>query len=585
MSAQAPLDDAHEPADARAEWLFPAVVWLAMSVMAVAYVWLYGRPVPYMEDWELVPTLSGATPLRLGWLWEQTVEHHYVLARAILYPLWNATRDPRSAMYINALLLSALALALILTARRLRGRVSFADAFFPLAVLHWAHGETIIFFYSLSFVLPVVQAAAVVMIIATDLWKSRRWALWVLALCVALQPLNGGIGLLLAPPLAVWMAYAGAVQLRTAESGGRRRAAVLIGSACATVLLCALYFVGYQQPVYFATHARTLRGTARTLVEVLSVAFGSGGAWLWPYAAILVVLIFAVALCALLVPAAREWPRASRAAGLLACVGAACLVAAGIAWGRTVIGPLAGIPARYALLLTPGLFAAYFAAQIYARASLAALAQFALFACALAVLWPNTEVGIEYGRMRADAADVVIRGVAAGAPSTVLAERTMGKIYPNTDALAERLDMLRAQRSGPFIDAATQYGPCVSTDAALTVIALNETEVRDGVVHCLGDDGHIDYALARPLDVCGVRVVYSFDASAAPEADMQLYWMLDGANQFAEGDRTVSHRVPATPGEHEATFWIYDRIDRLRIDPDIRPFDIRIVRVEFLVHQ
>ena len=39
----------------------PNLVWVAMTALVFAYIWKYGRNFPFMEDWELVPTLSGAS--------------------------------------------------------------------------------------------------------------------------------------------------------------------------------------------------------------------------------------------------------------------------------------------------------------------------------------------------------------------------------------------------------------------------------------------------------------------------------------------------------------------------------------------
>ena len=104
----------------------------AASVALLSYAAVYGRNVPYFEDWVLVPVLSGSEPFTLSWLFEMTVaEHRFILAKALLYPMWLASGgDFRVSMVSSALVSSVLALACIAVARRLRGRASFATPSF-----------------------------------------------------------------------------------------------------------------------------------------------------------------------------------------------------------------------------------------------------------------------------------------------------------------------------------------------------------------------------------------------------------------------------------------------------------------------
>lgn len=550
-----------------------------MTGFVFAYIWKYGRNFPYMEDWELVPTLSGATPFRFSWLLDQTGEHRYILAKAILYPLWQLTYDGRSSMVVSALLLSAITLALIVTARRLRGHSSLADAFFPLALLHPGHAETLIFFIQLCFVLPVALFTTALIIIATGRWERSPAAAWTLAICVALLPLNGAIGLLIAPALVVWMAWIAI----------SRRGPLAFGvSAVTTTVVAALYFVDFHRPPTVFPFDRTLRGTLRTLIEVFSVGLGPGGAWLWPWSGIAIGGVFVLAAAALAVVASRRPDDRALSLGLLACVASIGLLVAGIVWGRTVIGPGAGIPARYALLVAPGLCTAFLASIVYGwNPATSRLAQLTLAACAAGLLWSNVEVGREYGRPRAAAADVARERLAAGAPSNVVAARYAAGIYPNAEPLAAALDMLRAQGSGPFAGLAdvSTNRPCQADATPVAQTGLSDASIVDGRLVSPGADGFAIYALPSPTDVCTVTVFYEFFEASGAEAPMQLYWSVGGENGFEELRRNQTIRVDATPGEHSVTFDVYDRLDRLRLDPDSHPCVVRVIRIELQSRQ
>ena len=71
---------------------------------------------------------------------------------------------------------------------------------------------------------------------------------------------------------------------------------------------------------------------------------------------------------------------------------------------------------------------------------------------------PNTREGIAYGIDRADRADALCAAIDAGAPPAVAAARNWDRLYPDQALLAERLEMLRKQRSGPYAGRAAADG-------------------------------------------------------------------------------------------------------------------------------
>lgn len=435
-----------------AERLFAGAVWLAMVTALAVYVARYGSNVPFMEDWELVPVLTGHRPLTFAWLGEQILEHRYVLAKALLQVIFLATGDFRAPMYIDALLLSGLALAFMAGSRRLRGRTSFADAFFPVALLHWGHAETLIFFIQICFVLPIVLFSAVMIAIATRAWEGRTAVVAAIAVAVALLPLNGGIGMLMAPPLVAWMAFVAVARWRGGVAG-RRDAVVLTASAVVTIGLAAYYMVGLQFPTHIVFVPRTFSGMVISALEVLGMAVGPAGGFVWPASGLLVGAIYAIATAGFAFVAWRRPAERLRALGLLACMASACALVAGIAYGRAVMGPGFGFASRYALLSVLGLCCAFLGAVLYGTVRavrLGDLGQMAMFVCMCAVLWTNLENGYGYGRERRKVADALLAGAAAGAPPALLAERHWQSLYPHETVMADRLVMLRDAGWDPY---------------------------------------------------------------------------------------------------------------------------------------
>src|SRR5262249_37209749 len=127
----------------RDRWALMGVLalWAVMVSIVVCCITVYGRNVPLAEDWEMVPAQTGHESNLLEWLWAQNNEHRLPLQKAVYLVLLKASGgDFRIGMVANTLMLAGLSLAMILTARRLRGgRTRVADAFFPLALLHLGH--------------------------------------------------------------------------------------------------------------------------------------------------------------------------------------------------------------------------------------------------------------------------------------------------------------------------------------------------------------------------------------------------------------------------------------------------------------
>jgi hypothetical protein len=114
-------------------------VWGVMLLAALAFVWKFGSNIPYWDEWgQMVPILAGEKPVNVAWLWSEHNGHRIPLPKLLLLAAYKLTgSDFRVGMYANVLALGALAFTMIRVAKALRGGSSYADAFFPLVLLHW----------------------------------------------------------------------------------------------------------------------------------------------------------------------------------------------------------------------------------------------------------------------------------------------------------------------------------------------------------------------------------------------------------------------------------------------------------------
>jgi hypothetical protein len=399
-----------------------------------------------MDDWDLVPVLSGAEPVSAAWVWGQLNEHRFPVTRLILLGLARTGGGLTTAMTLVALCLSAAAALLATATRQARGRAEYADAFFPLLLLHWGHSYNLLFPTQLVLVSAVLLGCVVLYLVVTGRWSTGPGGAALLGACLVLLPLHGGMGLTMFPALAAWAVWAAWSRRR---EGGARDAAILLGCAVAGCALVAAYFVGYESP----SHHRPPPGAAaalRTAAEYLSVGVGPLGARLWPASGVFAAGFALLAVAALL-RALRERPaERPRAAGLLLFLGAVATQALAVGVGRSALGPGAGLHERFYILAAPLLCAAYLALSLYYPPRAGRFAAVMLFAASCAALSLNMEAGMRYGQFRLQVAESLRQDVLAGAPSEALAAQYSRFLHPDQGPLAERLEMLRRARRGPF---------------------------------------------------------------------------------------------------------------------------------------
>lgn len=560
----------HRLGDDWAERAFTTTAWALTAVVAFLYVTRYGRNMPYWEDWALVPVLTGVQPFSLDWLTQQVLEHRYVLSRALLYPIWWLSGgDFRGAMFVNIVLLSATAWMCMQTARRLRGRTSYFDAFFPMALLNLGHHESLIFFVQLYFVLPVVLFLIAALIIARDNWVNSGRIATGLAICIAGLPLNGGIGMMLAPPLIVWAAIAAWTR--------RRQRTVSVPLAVAALLALTetgLYFVNYHAPT-IGTQARSVFAIARAALEVVSVTFGPAAAAAFPISGLFTSVLLLTGAILLAVIVLRNRFERVRALGLLMALAGVALVVLGIGFGRSVLGPQAGFSGRYALLVMPGLIVVFLASVRYLDTTFGRLTQVVLFSATCAMLGLNVHSALDYAVYRDKIADGVASAIRSGTSPEVVAREYAGTVTSAIDPnVAPALRMLRRIHWGPYRSDASSpsesWANCRERDLPVHISDSHEIVFEGPWATAIGNDPSLVLDLPMSLPVCGVRVRYEIDNDDQSPAAMQVFWGDTTTSKDFSGT-TRNHVFSVLPGVHETTIWIYDTIDRLRIDPDTRP--------------
>jgi hypothetical protein len=416
-------------------------VWALLSVALIGYVGFVNDDFPTLDDWHLVPVYTGQQPVTASWLWEQYNEHRLPLPKLLLIIggiLSN--HDYRAGMFMSALALSALAALMITTAGRLGGGPRFADAFLPLALLHWGQYETLIISYALNLVASTVLGSLVLITIVRLRGGPTLAQGSLIGLCLLALPLCGTNGAVLVPVLAVWLAVAGITQWRSGQVHGRRDAAVMIGLAVAAAALLAVYLHSLQR---LSSKPQSSAGdVARVALQFLAEGFGPLAEWRWELSGGVLGLVVLLTLLTL----AREWRVAPserlRTFGLLCFGGAMVCLAIGIGWGRGSVGT------RYVTLAAPGLCLAYLVSRPAPRPLIA----WGLFALFVGLLIPSTYFGVMRGERRRDQMRRLQADVASGMTPAELGAKWAPIMYHPDGAVtvAERFEMLRQARQGPY---------------------------------------------------------------------------------------------------------------------------------------
>jgi hypothetical protein len=359
----------------------------------------------------------------------------------------------------------------------------------------------------------------------------------------------------------------------------------MVAFAALALLLVACYFIGYQKPADHPPGA-DLALMFTTTLQFLSLSFGRGPAVsMWPFWAMGVLTLLAITTAVLVVTWRKQPQHRLRTLGLFSVMAATATLALGVGWGRALLYEGAGFEGRYVTLTIPLLCCVYFIWETYQRRAIGRLVQAFLFVLACTVLWTNVLASMAAGQEHRAKMMAFEHDLLEGNPPFVLAKRHGGFLYKDAyewhEVLAERMQKLKQAHSGLFRELRDKP-PLQEIPIPLVPIDMNQMTWQDGIGKGLGDDPYLVFALPQPRLVYGIRVRYAYEDTASP-ASFQLFWRWTEHNEFTEQERNVVRELSTTAGEQTTTFWVYETIDQIRVDPDTKPCVFRLPEIVLLV--
>ncbi|MBV8487921.1 MAG: hypothetical protein JO161_06545 [Planctomycetaceae bacterium] len=425
-------------------------IWIAFTLVLFLHVQHYARNIPYMDDWAMVPVITGHEPITLKWAWAQHNEHRMLVPKLILAFLFRwVAPDFRTGMYFNAGLLSLAAALMIVLAYRLRGYQKLTDAVFPLSILSLAQSEVLLLNYALPLVLSSWLAFALIHALGRASDQPPFITVIPIGIALVMLPLCGGSGLVMLPPLMLWLAgYLFWGWWSGREPSGWTRAFGL-SSLMACSVIITLYLIDYVRPVHHPV-APSLAAIARGTLEFLSLSIHPDFGGYWKAAALIVAAMLAMALVRLAMVAIKLPHERPRAFGLAAVILSMMGVAVSVGVSRCGFGPGAGLASRYVTLAAPLLSVLYITWLIYSPG----WRQRVLHACLLMAVSLSVPYSVEGARLRdrhrLRLYRTVEQSLKAGVSDSQFLDVACPGLFPLRNATAYLVKMLRSSKFGDF---------------------------------------------------------------------------------------------------------------------------------------
>jgi hypothetical protein len=561
-------------------------IWASLLLILLLWVGRFVPNMPLLDEWYLLPVLMGDAPPTPGWAWSQYGEHRAPLARLLDWGLTRMTGpDFRAGIWASVLILGALTLILVRTARQVRGWTSYADAFFPLAVLPYSQSEIFMqSFVALAFSTSTLLAGAVLCLSVgcpTQVLSFRQARL--VGLCLLVLPLTGTQGMVLVPALALWLGcrWAGSY---LPLGFFRTESLVLFGLLTAVCLLVPLYY--FSLDLTFVAPPSTLRRFGRGALQFLSMSLSSAAADLWPLIGYAILFLGLLATLLLIQTWYQQPGQRWRLFGIVCFLAAMGSLALAVAWGRADFYDGKGcFEQRYAVLAAPLLCGLYLIGCLHPGTG-GRLLQMSLFTLVCALFLFHFQRGLQcWSGVHAET-EAFESDLRAGVPTPILAEHyTADFLNPSWDEAelpaSEEIVMTglrRLRQAGIGVCRALQeVPPFQEIDCPVASIIPYTIQRHNSLISWENDGPRLVFPLPRPRQVYALRLKYSQASrhKGPRPITLQVYWKpIHG--QKVQAEQTTDIMLSSGSGARTVTVWINALIARLGVRPLTKPGSIHI---------
>jgi hypothetical protein len=589
--------------------LVVVIVWASMLFAALGLVRRYGtRTFPQGDEvWALYDAGPG---ISVRWLWKTWAEHRIPLAKLIWKAVLQLTDyDFRVGNFLTVFALAGVALLMIWTANRMRGRTIVMDAFFPLAVLNFGQASDFLWWWQVNQILAPITVSLLLSLVVLHGNNLQLAHAALIGLGLVLLVLCGPGGFPYVITLAVWLGiWAARKRPLLSPSQHKPLLFVLMPVAVAFALLIS-YFIDYtpyfpvnDPPTVSAWPAPPgLVGSAVACLQILGLSIGTATK---SYAAlcgfgIFVLGVFTVAiLLRIWLKRPNERPRALALVMILAATLALVLV---IGRKRAGMGLDYIYQGHYLAHVVPALCCIYFAWEMHGGVS-GRCVQLGMLAVLAASLPLNLQQAIHAGQYLQQKTWAFEHDVKSGIPAFILAERHFASdAVPRAEELDRILRNHKANGIGIFREIRDDPAFRIET-LDVEAAVLDRMTLHDRVLSSTADSNtsSLTFTLPEPRHIYAIRLQYAYLKTASAWPRLRAYWRNSALQDFNDRDEWVS--VVAGPdqptwalidgkietsakvrADRSLTIWVDATIDQFRFYPDSGPCEIRLSKIELLV--
>jgi hypothetical protein len=560
-----------------------------MLLAALGFIWVFGNNVPYLDDWLLVDVYVNDGVPTPAWMWSVWKEHRTPFSKLALWCLWKLSNgDVRSGMVVNVVALGLLSFLLTAAVRQLRGRMSYTDAFFPLALLHWGHAENFLWFIQFMWVGAAFFFGIILILLVDGRWLMRRWPAVGLGVCLMLLPLQDTAAVAYTPTLALGVVCIGVLRWRSGTGALRGHSKLIIGCSVVAIILTGLFLYNFHVRRHVGLSQNDLRNPTigellPAAIQFASLSLGLIGARIWPLSGVIVSFAIAASIGVLVM----DWFGAKhdrlRVVGLSSALGGTLSLALGLGWARARMGT-SGFEGRYIVLAVPMLCCIYCIWATPGKARLGGFVQMCLFTLMCATSTYHMSEGIALGKARREATEALNEDIAKGLPLTALVGRHTRYwcLLNDEDWFRDSLVGLRKVKIGRFGE--IRADPPMRETVISNVPSSSQKIIwNDNVGKVIAKDARVDFDLSEPRHVYGVRLQFELDSEDGT-GYLDLYWKKKGDEEFTRNTPALTYpwQTKNPPKGKTYTVWIDDFIDGFRIQIATNPATLRFYRVVLL---
>jgi hypothetical protein len=425
-------------------------VWAIMTAATILFIRHYARNVPFMDDFLLVPMMTGHQPVSLAWLWSLHNEHRPVVSRLIMAGLYRGIApDLRLGMYFSAGLVSTAAALMVVVVRRLRGYTSALDVVLPLSIQNIGQAETVLISFAMNLALTSGISCALVGLASTS-GPGRGWPLTVkLGFLLILLPLCGGSGLVMLPPLVLWLAHRSIRGSGRGEDPAGRGQTIGLGLLTVCLAVSAAYMFHYAMPFQHRPPP-SFAVALCTFLAYLSLLVCPTWHDYWPLAGLIAALLLGATLVRLGWVGLRQSGERPRAFALSAVILAMLCAGVAVGYSRSFFGPGGGLPSRYITTIAPLFGAIYVAWLVCGPAPARRLVHLTLLGLVILAIPPNIRAGLEFADTRLSFFRQIEHGIRTHSRVSELVKFCCPTPFPGPKLVYRCFVMLKDARVGHY---------------------------------------------------------------------------------------------------------------------------------------